>query len=544
MLLIASALVVATSLYILFRKFISKLSPTSHPLPPGPRGFPVVGALPLLGDMPHVALAKMAKTYGPIMYLKMGTASMVVASTPDSAQAFLKIHDANFLNRPVNAGATIMAYNAQDMVFAPYGPRWRLVRKLSSLHMLGSKALEEWADVRASEVGHMLAAMQEASRAGEAVGMPEMLVYATANMIGQVISSRRVFVTKGKEMNEFKEMVVELMTTAGYFNIGDFIPWLAWMDLQGIERGMKKLHKKWDHLLSKMLDDRLKSTYKSNDKPDLLDSLLANHDDETKADGEDCKLTTTNIKALILVCYLDCFILNPEFDPIHKYNEFNLQFCMHMQNLFVAGTDTSSSTIEWALAEMIKNPSIQKRAHQEMDRVIGRERRLLESDISNLPYLKAICKEAYRKHPSTPLNLPRISTDACVVDGYHIPKNTTLSVNIWAIGRDPDVWENPLDFNPDRFLSGGLQGIEPGGNHFELIPFGAGRRICAGSRMGIVIVEYLLATLMHSFEWDLPAGSAEMDMEEVFGLALQKAVPLTARLTPRLPSHCYAPPPI
>lgn len=305
MLLIARALVVATSLYILFRKFISKLSTTGHPLPPGPRGFPVVGALPLLGDMPHVALAKMAKTYGPIMYLKMGTVGMVVASTPDSARAFLKIHDANFSNRPVNAGATILAYNAQDMVFAPYGPRWRLVRKLSSLHMLGSKALEEWAGVRASEVGHMLAAMHEASRRGEAVGLPEMLVYATANMIGQVILSRRVFVTKGKEMNEFKEMVVELMTTAGYFNIGDFIPWLAWMDLQGIQRGMKKLHKKWDRLIGKMLEDRLKSTYKRNDKPDLLDSLLAIHDDDSKDDDEDCKLTTTNIKALLLVCYLN-----------------------------------------------------------------------------------------------------------------------------------------------------------------------------------------------------------------------------------------------
>ncbi|KAL1569295.1 flavonoid 3',5'-hydroxylase [Salvia divinorum] len=511
MLLIARGLVVATLLYSLIRLFISKIITIGHPLPPGPRGFPVVGSLPLLGDMPHVALAKMAKTYGPIMYMKMGSSGIVVVSTPDSARAFLKTQDANFSNRPVNAGATILAYNAQDMVFAPYGPKWRLLKKLSSLHMLGSKALEEWSDVRSSEASHMLAAMYEASRLGEAVCLPETLVYATANMIGQVILSRRVFVTKGNEMNEFKEMVVELMTTAGYFNIGDFIPWLAWMDLQGIERGMKKLHKKWDRLIGKMLDDRLKSTHKRNDKPDLLDSLLANHDDDSNDDEEDCKLTTTNIKALLL-------------------------------NLFTAGTDTSSSIIEWALAEMIKNPSIQKRAHEEMDKVIGRERHLLESDIPNLPYLRAICKEAYRKHPSTPLNLPRISTHACVVDGYHIPKNTRLSVNIWAIGRDPDVWENPLDFNPERFLLGLKGGIEPGGNHFELIPFGAGRRICAGSRMGMVIVEYLLATLVHSFEWDLPSGTAEMDMDEIFGLALQKAVPLSASLTPRLPSHCYAPP--
>lgn len=189
---------------------------------------------------------------------------------------------------------------------------------------------------------------------------------------------------------------------------------------------------------------------------------------------------------------------------------------------------------------MIKNPTILNKAHQEMDRVIGKNRRLSESDIPNLPYLQAICKETYRKHPSTPLNLPRISTDACVVDGYYIPKNTRLSVNIWAIGRDPEVWENPLDFIPDRFLSGSNERIDPRGNHFELIPFGAGRRICAGSRMGMVLVEYILGTLVHSFDWKIPAGTAAIDMEESFGLALQKAVPLVAMLTPRLPSHCYA----
>ncbi|KAI3450913.1 hypothetical protein Pfo_007578 [Paulownia fortunei] len=488
--LLSRELIAAAFLYILIRSILSRTTTSRRrrrQLPPGPRGFPVIGALPLLGDMPHIALAKMAKTYGPVMYLKVGKWGMVVASTPDSAQAFLKTLDSNFSNRPPNAGATLLAYGAQDMVFAHYGPKWRLLRKLSNLHMLGGKALDEWAN-----------------RPGEAVVLPEMLVYAMANMIGQVILSRRVFVTKGKEVNEFKDMVVELMTSAGYFNIGDFIPSLAWMDLQGIEKGMKRLHKKFDDLISRMLDDHLASARERKAKPDFLDIIMANRDN---SEGE--RLSTSNIKALLL-------------------------------NLFTAGTDTSSSIIEWALAEMIKNPSILKRAHEEMDRVIGRNRRLVESDIPKLPYLQAICKETYRKHPSTPLNLPRIASDACVVNGYYIPKNTRLSVNIWAIGRDPDVWENPLDFNPDRFLSGNNAKIDPRGNNFELIPFGAGRRICAGSRMGMVLVEYMLGTLVHSFDWKLPAGVAEMNMDETFGLALQKAVPLAAMVTPRLPLNCYA----
>ncbi|XP_027343807.1 flavonoid 3',5'-hydroxylase 2-like [Abrus precatorius] len=475
-------------------------------LPPGPRGWPVVGALPLMGSMPHVTLSKMAKKYGPVMYLKMGTNNMVVASTPAAARAFLKTLDQNFSNRPRNAGSTHLAYDSQDMVFAHYGSRWKLLRKLSNLHMLGGKALDDWAQVREEEMGYMLRAMYDCSKKGEAVVVAEMLTYAMANMIGQVILSRRVFETKGLESNEFKDMVVELMTVAGYFNIGDFIPFLAWLDLQGIERGMKTLHKKFDVLITKMIEDHVASSHKRKAKPDFLDAVMAHHSEIS--DGE--KLSLTNIKALLL-------------------------------NLFTAGTDTSSSIIEWALAEMLKNPNIMKRVHEEMDQVIGKGRRLQESDIPNLPYLQAVCKETYRKHPSTPLNLPRVSAEPCQVNGYYIPKNTRLSVNIWAIGRDPNVWENPLEFNPERFLSGKNAKVDPRGNDFELIPFGAGRRICAGTRMGIVLVQYILGTLVHSFHWKLPNGVVDLNMEESFGLALQKKVALSAMVTPRLPPSAYIP---
>lgn len=142
-------LTVAALLFVITHIFIrSLLKKSSRPLPPGPRGWPLIGALTMLGNMPHVTLAKMAKKYGPIMHLKVGAFNMVVASTPNAAQAMLKTLDLNFSNRPPDAGATHLAYNAQDMVFADYGPRWKLLRKLSNLHMLGGKALEDWAHVR------------------------------------------------------------------------------------------------------------------------------------------------------------------------------------------------------------------------------------------------------------------------------------------------------------------------------------------------------------------------------------------------------------
>nr|BBA21568.1 flavonoid 3',5'-hydroxylase [synthetic construct] len=508
-------LVAAISLYLLtyyFICFLFKPSHHHHHLPPGPTGWPIIGSLPLLGTMPHVSLADMAVKYGPIMYLKLGSKGTVVASNPKAARAFLKSHDANFSNRPIDGGPTYLAYNAQDMVFAEYGPKWKLLRKLCSLHMLGPKALEDWAHVRVSEVGHMLKEMYEQSSKSVPVVVPEMLTYAMANMIGRIILSRRPFVITSKldssasaaSVSEFQYMVMELMRMAGLFNIGDFIPYIAWMDLQGIQRDMKVIQQKFDVLLNKMIKEHTESAHDRKDNPDFLDILMA----ATQENTEGIQLNLVNVKALLL-------------------------------DLFTAGTDTSSSVIEWALAEMLNNRQILNRAHEEMDQVIGRNRRLEQSDIPNLPYFQAICKETFRKHPSTPLNLPRISTEECEVEGFRIPKNTRLIVNIWAIGRDPKVWENPLDFTPERFLSEKHAKIDPRGNHFELIPFGAGRRICAGARMGAASVEYILGTLVHSFDWKLPDGVVEVNMEESFGIALQKKMPLSAIVTPRLPPSAY-----
>ncbi|KAK8468387.1 hypothetical protein PHAVU_006G015400 [Phaseolus vulgaris] len=451
--------------------------------------------------MPHVTLTNMAKKFGPIMFLKMGTCDTVVASSPDIAQAFLKALDHNFLNRPTIAGATHLGYNAQDLVFANYGPKWKLLRKLANQHMLGGRALHDWGHVRASEVKHMLKAMQECGKQGELVVVCDLLSCTITNMVSQVVLSKRIFSNKGLEAKEFKDMVVEFMTISGV-NIGDFVPCIAWMDLQGVVGKMKRLHKRFDVFLTNIIEEHVKSSHERKGKPDFLDVVMTNGEDPSQE-----RLSFSNIKALLL-------------------------------NLFTAGTDTSTSIIEWALAEMLKNPNILIRAQKEMDEVVGRERVVLESDLPKLPYLQAICKETYRMHPSTPLSVPRVATEACNVNGYYIPKNTRLNVNIWAIGRDPNVWSNPLEFNPERFLRGKSAKVDPSGVDFELIPFGGGRRICAGDRMAIVVIQYILGSLVHSFDWKLPNGE-DLNMDEAFGLTLQKAVPLSAMVSPRLLSHAY-----
>ncbi|CAN6470292.1 unnamed protein product [Victoria cruziana] len=477
-------------------------------LPPGPTGWPLVGSLPRLGAMPHHSLAALAERYGPIISLRLGTTTVVAACSASAACEFLKHNDANFSSRPTNAGAKHVAYDSQDMVWAEYGPKWRSLRKVCAVHLFSNKALDDYRYVREKEVGILAAAL---AGAGESVAVGEALNVCTANALGNVLIGRRVF-EGGKGAGEFRGMVLELMQLAGVFNIGDFVPSLEWLDLMGVAKKMKALHRRLDGFLQGILEEHERSTG-AGGQEDVLSVLLRLKNNTAGLDGLDGKLTDTDIKALLL-------------------------------DLFTAGTDTSASTVEWAIAELIRHPHIQKKVQAEIDAVVGRDRLVKESDIPNLTYFQAVIKETFRLHPSTPLSLPRIARESCQVAGYHIPKGTHLLVNVWAIGRDPKFWTDPLEFRPERFMPGSkYDRIDVRGNDFEVIPFGAGRRICAGMSMGIRMVQLMAATLVHGFGWDLPAGQVQekLNMNEAYGLTLQRAVPLRVQPRTRLTPKAYHP---
>lgn len=195
------------------------------------------------------------------------------------------------------------------------------------------------------------------------------------------------------------------------------------------------------------------------------------------------------------------------------------------------------------MSEMIRNPDILKEAQKEIDSVVGRERLLSEADLPNLPLLHAIIKESLRLHPSVPLSVPHLSKEACVINGYRIPKDTMLLPNLWAIARDPEQWPDPLEYRPARFLPGGeAEHVDVKGNDFQILPFSAGRRICVGMTMGLKMVQLITGTLIHGFDWALPDGrrGEMLDMEEAAGLTLERAVPLVVHPIPRLAKSAYA----
>lgn len=200
---------------------------------------------------------------------------------------------------------------------------------------------------------------------------------------------------------------------------------------------------------------------------------------------------------------------------------------MILQDLFVAGTDTTSSTLEWAMTELLVNPKIMSKAKKELEEIIGKGNLVEESDIARLPYLQAIMKETLRLHPPTPLLVPRKAARDVDICGHTIPKDAQVLVNVWTIGRDPNIWENPTLFSPERFLG---SEIDIKGRNFELVPFGSGRRICPGILLATRMLLLMLGSLINSFDWKLENDMKpeDVDMNEKFGITLQKAQSLRA----------------
>ncbi|CAL9753839.1 unnamed protein product [Musa acuminata subsp. burmannicoides] len=477
-------------------------------LPPGPRAWPIIGNLNLIGSLPHRSLHALSQKYGPIMYLRFGSFPVVVGSSVEMAKFFLKTHDVSFVSRPKTAAGKYTTYNYSDITWSPYGPYWRQARKMCLLELFSAKRLESYEYIRVEEVRALLRDLFRSS--GGIVLLKDHLSTVSLNVISRMVLGKkyldRTEVAAIVSPEEFKEMLDELFLLNGVMNIGDSIPWLDRLDLQGYIGRMKKLSKKFDRFLEHVLDEHNERRQREGEgfvARDMVDVLLQLADDPNL----DVKLERHGVKAFT-------------------------------QDLIAGGTESSAVTVEWAISELLMRPEVLEKATEELDRVVGRGRWVEERDVSRLPYVEAIVKETMRLHPVAPMLVPRLSREHTTVDGYDIPAGARVLVSVWAIGRDPSVWDAPEEFRPERFV--GSQ-IDVKGHDFELLPFGAGRRMCPGYSLGLKVIQLSLANLLHGFEWRLPAGlKAEMlSMEEIFGLSTPRKVPLEVVVKPKLSAHLY-----
>lgn len=474
----------------------------SPPLPPGPTGLPVVGSLPFLDPELHTHFATLAKTHGPIYSIRLGSKLGIVVSSPALAREVLRDNDAVLANRDVPAAALVIAYGASDIVWNPNGPTWRMLRRVCVQRMLSPSSLDAVYHLRRREVRATVRQLHRS--AGEPVDVGALVFLSVLNVItsmlwgGTMESEDQEDESSGRAIGiEFRQLVGEITELLGKPNLSDFFPAIARFDLQGIEKKMRVLLERFDGIFAAIIDGR-KKMGKSGAK-DLLEFML-----NLEAEGVEGNVpfTMTHVKALLM-------------------------------DMVVGGTDTTSNTVEWAMAEMMQKPETIRRAQEELEQVVGRDNIVEESHIPKLRYLGLVMKEVLRLHPTLPLLVPHCPLNSsCTVGGYNIPQGSRVFVNVWAVHRDSSIWDDPKEFKPERFLDTSRK-WDYSGSDFTYFPFGSGRRICAGISMAERMTLFSLASLLHSFDWKIPQGT-NLDLSEKFGIVLKKAKPLIAVPTPRL----------
>ncbi|KAK4274742.1 hypothetical protein QN277_017925 [Acacia crassicarpa] len=509
---ILGLLIFVYALFFISRSRENQTTPRKPP-PEASGAWPVIGHLHLLGgpEPPHITLGNMADKYGPIFTLRLGVHQTLIVNSWEIAKECFTVNDRAFASRPKLVAFEVMGYNFAMMGFSPYGAHWRHVRKIATLEVLSSHRLEVLKHVRESEVR---SAMKDTYdrwlglnniNSGQNIEEAKPLSFEMKNWFGDIILNvvfrmvigKRFAETQGKDTTQ--KALRDLFDLSGSFVISDALPYLRWLDLGGQERAMRKTAKDLDQFIQFWVDEHRR-------KPghgDFMDVLVSSVDEGEIIDGHDAD---TTIKATSLA-------------------------------LILAGTDTTTVTLTWALSLLLNNPEVLKKAVHELDSQVGKERLVVESDLKNLHYLQAIIKEAMRLYPAAPLSVIHESMEDCIVAGYHIPSGTRLLTNLSKIHRDPRVYEDPLEFRPERFLTT-HKNIDLRGQHFELIPFGAGRRMCPGLAFALQIMQLTIANLLHGFDVATPDNQA-VDMREQVGLTNIKASPLHVLLTPRLSTYLY-----
>ncbi|XP_039030169.1 premnaspirodiene oxygenase-like [Hibiscus syriacus] len=471
-------------------KTVKKMKSTdpNKKLPPGPWKLPIIGNLHQLvkfGAQPHQILRDLANQHGPLMHLQLGELSTVVVSSAEMAKEIMITQGLIFAGRPYVAALDIVTYGSRDIAMAPYGNYWRQARKICTVELLTAKRVQSFESIRQDEVSALVKSI--ASNQGSPVNLSKQIFSLTYR-----IASRAAFGKTCSDHVSYLVAVEKIIKLGSGFRLADMYPSFRVLELiSGLKQKAGALFQMCDGILEGIINEhrtRLENGRigEEDTKEDLVTVLLKIQ----QQGGLEFPLTDKEIKAII-------------FD------------------VFSAGGETSSTAVEWVMAEMVRNPRVLKKAQSEVREICQGKGDVDEASLKELKYLSSVIKETLRLHPPFPLLLPRECREDCEINGYQVPFKTKVIINAWAIGRDPKYWNEPERFYPERFLN---SSIDFRGTDLEYIPFGAGRRICPGISFALPNIELALAKLLYHFDWELPDGirNGDLDMTEAFGVTMSR----------------------
>ncbi|CAH2045488.1 unnamed protein product [Thlaspi arvense] len=454
------------STFFLFLFFFKKPKKNAFNLPPSPPSLPIIGHVHhLFSSSIHKSFKKISSKYGPFLHLRIFNVPIVLVSSASVAYEIFKDHDMSVSSHGAIGLDECLVFGSYGFINAPYGDYWKFMKKLITTTMLGPQALERSRDVRAVEMERFYRDLLDKAMKKQSVEIGGEALRLVNSILGKMSMGRSF---QEEKVSEFSVKFADL--TKKLFLQQILRKPLEKLGISPFKKEIMKVSHGFEELLERIIVD-YEENVDEHQGTEIMDTLLAAYLDE----NAECKITRMHIKALLA-------------------------------ELFFGAGDTSSNTIQWAMAEIINNPKILERLREDIDSVVGRTRLVQETDLPKLPYLQAVIKESLRLHPPGSL-IPRECLKGCKIGGFYIPKGTSLVINGYAVMRDADSWTDPDEFKPERFL--GQE--EKREKVLNFLPFGAGRRGCLGSNLAYLAVGTSIGVMVQCFDWDIEGEKVNMN---------------------------------
>ncbi|KAI3414347.1 uncharacterized protein J3R85_016338 [Psidium guajava] len=506
-------ILVALSVAALLRATVNLLSSPAEKknLPPGPLAFPVIGNFLWLRKSfseLETVLRSLHARHGPMVTLHVGSRPAVFVSSPALAHKALVHRGAVFADRPPPLAADrVLSANQHSINSSSYGPNWRLLRRNLTAEILHPSRLRSYSRARAWVLDILVAELK--SQPGGVVRVVDHFQYAMFCLLVLMCFGDRV---SEKQIKQVEDVQRRLLLGVRRFGVLNFWPWLTKFVLRKRWKEFYELCEYQNHVLVPLIRARSKAKREQLNK--------------AKEDGNDGDW---------IVSYVDTLL---DLELPEEKRKLEEEEMVSLSSEFLnAGTDTTSTALQWIMANLVKYPEIQERLYNEIKSVVGQgAEQVKEEDLQRLDYLKAVVLEGLRRHPPGHFVLPHAVTEETELGGYVIPKDGTINFMVAEMGWDPEVWEDPMAFKPERFLNWG--GGEAGGfditgsREIKMMPFGAGRRICPAYGLAMLHLEYFVANLVWLFQWGTEAGE-EVDLSEMQEFTIVMKNPLRAQISPR-----------
>ncbi|XP_068463018.1 cytochrome P450 77A1 [Phaseolus vulgaris] len=472
-------------------------------LPPGPPGWPIVGNLfQVILQRRHFiyVIRDLRKKYGPIFTMQMGQRTLIIVTSADLIHEALIQRGPLFASRPQDSPIRLIFSMGKCAInSAEYGPLWRTLRKNLVTEMITPLRIKQcgWIRKWAMEA-HMSRIQKEAREQGFVEVMSNCRLTICSILIclcfGAKIEERRI-----KSIESILKDVM-LITLP---KLPDFLPVFTPLFRRQVKEA-RELRKRQVELLAPLIRSR-----------------------KAYVEGS---FSGSEMASPVGAAYVDSLF---ELEVPGRGRLGEEELVTLVSEIISAGTDTSATAVEWALFHLVTDQEIQERLYKEIVECVGKEGVVKESDVERMPYLSAVVKETFRRHPPSHFVLSHAATEDTKLGGYTVPKNASVEFYTAWLSEDPNMWEDPNEFRPERFLSGdGVDVDVTGTKGVRMMPFGIGRRICPAWTLGILHINLLLAKMVQAFHW-LPNPNSPPDPAETFAFTVVMKNPLKAVIVPR-----------